>query len=684
MANWRGTCSEHSPHSLARASLVSFTRSLVLALAVCLGLSQLTAAAERAGPAHAIAMHGTPKYQPGFRHFDYVNPAAPKGGTLRVAVQGTFDSFNPFIPKGNAGAGNPYESLLASSADEPFTQYGLIAESIEVPRDRSWAIFTLRPQARWHDGKPISVDDVIWSLETLKTRGQPFFRFYYGGVAGAEQIGPRQVKFTFSDRGNRELPLIVGQLPILPKHYWESRDFEKTTLEPPLGSGPYRVTDFEPGRYVVTERVTDYWGAKLPVNVGQNNFDRIRYDYYRDDTVIRQALKAGEIDFRLENQAKAWALDYDVPAVQRGWLIKEEIRHFSPTGMQAFVYNTRRELFSDRTVREALAYAFDFEWTNRNLFFGQYARTESYFSNSELAAAGLPEGRELNVLDRYRERVPIELFHRPYKAPSTDGSGWPRENLARAFALLEEAGWVVRDMKLVNEDTGAGFSFEILLVSPAFERIVLPFVRNLKRLGIDARVRLVDQSQYINRIRSFDFDMIVSGWGASESPGNEQRSYWTSAAASSPAASNYAGVNDPVVDELVELLINAPDRKSLVARARALDRVLLFGYYVIPQWHLRMQRVLYWDKFSRPEVTPRTGTSIDYWWFDEAKAARLERARNQQPQNTDDDGNNVISLNLALGIIIVLGAIVIIIVRHKFVRHKLARNKLVKNKPVRN
>ncbi len=684
MANWRGTFSEHSPHSLARTSLVSFTRSLVLALAVCLGLSQLTAAAERTGPAHAIAMHGTPKYQPGFRHFDYVNPAAPKGGTLRVAVQGTFDSFNPFIPKGNAGAGNSYESLLASSADEPFTQYGLIAESIEVPRDRSWAIFTLRPQARWHDGKPITVDDVIWSLETLKTKGQPFFRFYYGGVAGAEQIGPRQVKFTFSDRGNRELPLIVGQLPILPKHYWESRDFEKTTLEPPLGSGPYRVTDFEPGRYVVTERVTDYWGAKLPVNVGQNNFDRIRYDYYRDDTVIRQALKAGEIDFRLENQAKAWALDYDVPAVQRGWLIKEEIRHFSPTGMQAFVYNTRRELFSDRTVREALAYAFDFEWTNRNLFFGQYARTESYFSNSELAAAGLPEGRELNVLDRYRERVPIELFHRPYKAPSTDGSGWPRENLARAFALLEEAGWVVRDMKLVNEDTGAGFSFEILLVSPAFERIVLPFVRNLKRLGIDARVRLVDQSQYINRIRSFDFDMIVSGWGASESPGNEQRSYWTSAAASSPAASNYAGVNDPVVDELVELLINAPDRKNLVARARALDRVLLFGYYVIPQWHLRMQRVLYWDKFSRPEVTPRTGTSIDYWWFDEAKAARLERARNQQPQNTEDEDSNVISLNMALGIIIVLGAIVIIIVRHKFVRHKLARNKLVKNKPVRN
>ncbi|UCD68528.1 MAG: ABC transporter substrate-binding protein [Betaproteobacteria bacterium] len=675
MVNWPCHWLDHSPQSFARSSVAVFVRGLLLAPAVSLALSHpaAVAAAERTRPAHAIAMHGTPKYPPDFPHFDYINPDAPKGGALRLALQGTFDSFNPFIPKGNAGAGGSYESLLTSSADEPFTQYGLIAENIEVPRDRSWAIFTLRPQARWHDGRPITVDDVIWSLETLKTKGQPFFRFYYDGVASVEQISPRQVKFSFSDPGNRELPLIVGQLPILPKHYWESRDFESTTLEPPLGSGPYRVTDFEPGRYIVTERVTDYWGQDLPVNVGQNNFDRIRYDYYRDDTVIRQALKAGEIDFRLENQAKAWALDYDVPAVQRGWLNKEEIRHFSPTGMQAFVYNTRRELFGDRKVREALAYAFDFEWTNRNLFFGQYARTESYFSNSELASAGLPEGRELNILDRYRERIPDELFNQPYQAPSTDGSGWPRENLSRAFALLEEAGWVVRDMQLVNEDTGQGFSFEILLVSPAFERIVLPFVRNLRRLGIDARVRLVDQSQYINRIRSFDFDMIVSGWGASESPGNEQRGYWTSAAASSPAASNYAGVSDPVIDELVELLINAPDRVSLVARARALDRVLLFGYYVIPQWHLRMQRVLYWDKFSRPEVAPRNGTSIDYWWFDEAKAARLNKARNERPENANDD--NAVSLNTALTVIIVLGAIAVVMFRHKIARHRRQRRR---------
>jgi microcin C transport system substrate-binding protein len=651
----------------------SMIRHLIIVLSVSmLAYPQVASAADRIRPAavHAIAMHGKAKYGADFEHFDYVNPDAPKGGIMRLAQQGTFDSFNPFIPKGNAGAGATNESLLTSSADEPFTQYGLIAESVEVPADRSWAIFTLRPQARWHDGKPITVEDVIWSLDTLKSKGQPFFRFYYGGVASAEKIGPRRVKFTFSDKGNRELPLIVGQLPILPKHYWETREFESTTLEPILGSGPYRVTKFEPGRYILTERVPDYWGADLPVKVGQNNFDRIRYDYYRDDTVIRQALKAGEIDFRLENQAKAWALDYEVPAVTRGLIKKETIRHFSPTGMQAFVYNTRRDIFKDPLLRAALAYAFDFEWTNKNLFFGQYARTESYFSNSELAATGVPSGLELRVLERYRGKIPTEVFSQPYRAPSTDGSGWPRQNLSTAFALLEEAGWVVRDMKLVNEQTGEAFRFEILLVSPSFERIVLPFVRNLRRLGIDARVRLVDQSQYINRLRSFDFDMIISGWGSSESPGNEQRGFWTSAAAASPAASNYAGVTDPVVDELVEQLISAPDRDSLVARARALDRVLLSGYYVIPQWHLRTQRVLYWDKFSRPAVTPRSGTSIDYWWFDKTKAARLEQLKSDQPRGTNGEGGGTSGAAIALGGLAILGVAGFILFRRT--RHRVA------------
>jgi len=583
--------------------------------------------AEKIHSGHAMAMHGEPKYGPDFTHFDYVNPDAPKGGSLRLGVTGTFDSFNPYIIKGNAAAGIGAETLTVASADEPFTRYGLIAESIEWPEDRSWVIFTLRPEARWHDGTPITVDDVIFSLETLKTKGQPFFRFYYGTIDRAEKVGERKVKFVFTEAGNRELPLIAGEMPILSKHYWEGKDFERTTLEPPLGSGPYRIADFEPGRYVVVERVEDYWGKDLPVNVGINNFDRIRYDYFRDDTVLRQALKAGVIDYREENQAKAWALDYDTPAVREGWLKKKLFPQENPAGMQAFVFNTRRPMFSDPKVREALNYAFDFEWTNPTLFFGQYTRTESYFSNSELASSGLPQGDELALLEKYRGRVPERVFTEEYRAPVTDGSGWPRKNLEKAFQLLAEAGWHVRDMKLVNDETGEQMRFEILLVSQAFERVVLPLVRNFKRLGIEARVRLVDQSQYINRIRSYDFDMAVLGWGQSESPGNEQRSFWSSSAADSPGSRNYAGIKDPVVDELVELVISAPDRESLVTRTRALDRVLLWGFYVIPNWYLSVDRILYWDKFSYPEVIPARGTSVSYWWFDPVKAERLkERA----------------------------------------------------------
>jgi len=422
---------------------------------------------------------------------------------------------------------------------------------------------------------------------------------------------------------------------VLPKHYWASRDFTRTTLEPPLTSGPYRVKDFEPGRYVRLERVDDYWGKDLPVNVGQQNFDVIRTDFYRDATVIRTALKAGDIDYYDEDEAKAWALYYDVPPVRKGWIVKEKIPHERPTGMQAFVMNTRRPVFQDRLVRQALAYAFDFEWSNKTLFFSQYTRTESFFSNSELASSGLPEGEELEILEGYRDRVPPEVFTTPYQAPKTDGSGWPRENLRTAFALLKDAGWEVRNFKLVHVATGRPMQFEILLVSPAFERIVLPFVRNLKRLGIEPRVRLVDQSQYINRLRDFDFDIIVGGWGQSESPGNEQRNFWSSAAAKSPSARNYAGIQEPVVDELIELVIQASSRESLVARTHALDRVLLHGHYVIPQWHLRFQRILYWNKFSRPETPSKNGTSIAYWWYDAEKAARLKAARDRNtPQSS--------------------------------------------------
>ncbi len=409
------------------------------------------------------------------------------------------------------------------------------------------------------------------------------------------------------------------------------------------------MVKFEAGRFVVGERVEDYWGKDLAVNRGQSNFDRIRYDYFLDATVIRLALKSGDIDFRIENQAKAWAVDYDVPPVRDGWLKRIEVPHQRPTGMQAFVLNTRRAKFQDRRLRRALTFAFDFEWTNRNIFFDQYTRTESYFSNSELAATGLPEGEELEILEGYRGRVPEEVFTTPYWAPSTDGTGWPRQNLERAFELFAEAGWVVEDMVLVNAETKQPLTFEILLVSPAFERIMLPLARNLKRLGIDARLRLVDQSQYINRLRAFDFDMIIGSWGQSESPGNEQRSYWGGVAADSNASRNYAGIKDPVVDELIELLITAPTRESLVARTRALDRVLLWGHYMIPNWHLRKQRILYWDKFSRPKQLARFGTSTDFWWLDPAKAARLEARRETEiPSAEIEGGGPGLTVTLAL------------------------------------
>ena len=587
----------------------------------------LALSAEAGIRSHGLAIHGEPRYPADFKHLDYVNPDAPKGGKLRLAVRGTFDSFNAWIPKGNAGAGVSAETLTTQTLDDPSVEYGLIAQSIEVPADRSWVIFGLRPQAKWHDGKPITAHDVKWSFETLKAKGRPFYRFYYGNISSAQVLDEHRIKFNFNERGNRELPVIMGQLPVLPRHYWQGRDFERTTLEPPLTSGPYRVKSFEAGRHIVVERVKDYWGRDLPINRGQSNFDSIRYDYYRDGTVIREALKAGHIDYHAENSSKAWALSYDVDVVRKGWLRKEVIPHSQPTGMQGFVMNTRREVFRDRRVRQAISFAFDFEWTNERLFFDQYTRTNSYFSNSELAHSGLPDARELAILEPYRSELPEEVFNQEYRAPKTDGSGWPRENLRRAFALLREAGWQVKDFELTHQATGQQFSFEIMLFGPSLERVVLPFVRNLTRLGIDVRVRVVDRSQYVNRLRSFDYDMFVTVWPQSESPGNEQRNLWSSAAADSPAARNYAGIRSRVVDEIVEKLIVADSRESLIAHSRALDRVLLWHHYVVPNWHSHGDRLLYWDKFSRPAMTPRYGTSIDVWWFDAEKAKALEAAR---------------------------------------------------------
>ena len=566
---------------------------------------------------HALAMSGSPRYQVGFSHFDYVNPDAPKGGLLRQAAIGTFDSLNPFIAKGNPaqGLGLTYDTLTVKSDDEPFTEYGLLAESIELPADRSWVVFHLRPEARFHDGTPVRAEDVVFSFNALVEKGSPTYARYYANVAEVEALNPQSVRFTFSGDLNQELPLIVGQLQILPRHYWQDRDFSKTTLEPPLGSGPYRIAAVDQGRSITYERVQDYWGANLPVNRGRHNFGAMRYDYYRDATVALTAFKSGEYDFRLENISKNWATAYVGPPFDAGQIITEEIPHNIPSGMQCFVMNQRNPLFSDRRVRYALAHAFDFEWTNEHLFYGMYTRTESYFDNSDLASSGRPSKAELDILEPLREHLWPEVFTEHYQPPHTSGRHTLRSNLRDALRLLREAGWEFHGGRLRHGETKAPFEFEILLVSSSFERVVLPFAKNLEKLGIRASVRLVDTSQYINRIRDFDFDMIVNVFGQSLSPGNEQRWYWTSEAAEVPGTQNYCGIKNPAVDALVDLVIAAPTRRELVTRCRALDRALLWGHYAIPHWHSQVFRVAYWNKLHHPEVTPPYGLPLETWWI---------------------------------------------------------------------
>jgi len=596
------------------------------------GLVSLTALAEPR-TTHGLSLFGTVKYPADFTQFDYVNPDAPKGGVMRRADIGSFDSLNPFIVKGEPAGGLAliYDALMVQSDDEPSTEYGLIAEKVTVPEDYSWVEFHLRKDARFHDGEPVKPEDVIFSLETLKAEGRPFFRFYYANVVKSEKTGPHSVKFTFSEAGNRELPLIVGQLIVLPKHYYKTRDFNATTLDPPLGLGAYRVDEFEPGRFIRYTRVKDYWAKDLPVMKGHNNFDAIVFEYYRDSTVALEAFKAGEFDFRAENTAKNWATAYTGPAIEKGLIVKEMIKEKRAQPMQAFIFNTRREKFSDPRVRRAFGLAFDFEAANEALFYGQYTRTLSYFEGSELAATGLPEGAELALLEPYRDQLPEEIFTTPYWLPVTDGKGRNRKYLVDAKKLLAEAGWVIKDKVLTHSQTGTAMEIEFLIVSPAFERIVARYITALNRLGVKARIKLVDPTQFQNRVDDYDFDIVSAGWAQSLSPGNEQRDFWGSDAADRPGGRNYAGIKNPVVDALIEKIIFAPDRAALVAATRALDRVLLWHHYVVPQWHIASIRLARWDRFGIPRPLPAyTPVNPMTWWIDADKAAIIDRVQKNQ------------------------------------------------------
>lgn len=594
----------------------------LLLLVLLLGLA-LPATADQSF--HALAMNGQPKYGPDFTHFDYAFPDAPKGGTVRLAAIGTFDSFNPFIVRGNSadGLGLLFDTLTEQSMDEPFTEYGLLADRIELAPDRSSMTFHLRPEARFHDGSPVTAADVAFTFRTLVEQGNPHYAQYYADVVRVEVVDAQTVTFFFKPDSSQELPLILGQLPVLSEASWRGRDFSASGLDIPMGSGPYRIGEFRAGQRLTFTRDPGYWGRDLPVNTGRHNYDTIIYDYYRDLTVTLEAFKAGEYDFRQEYNSKQWATGYTGPAVNAGMIRTESIPHKLSQGMQAFVFNTRRAVFADPLVRQALNFAFDFEWSNKNLFYGQYARSTSFFSNSEMASSGPPTQEERAILEPLG--LPVEVYTQEISLPVTDGSGNIRDNLRTAADLLRQAGWSVQGGKLVKD--GRPFVFEMLLVQPDFERVVLPFQRNLARLGIAMNVRMVDTSQYLERLRGFDFDMIVSSFPQSLSPGNEQRSFWHSASADTPGSRNYCGIKDPAIDSLVDLVIAAPDRDALILRCKALDRALLWGWYVIPHWHSTYWRVAFWDKFGRPEKLADYGLDFQSWWVDPDKERDLAGRR---------------------------------------------------------
>ena len=583
---------------------------------------------------HGLALLDEPHYAADFQHFDYVNPSAPKAGAVRISAPGTFDNFNPVVSgvKGKIAVAVAFlfDSLMTRSEDEASAEYGLLAEAVSFPPDVSSVTYRLRAEAKWHDGKAVTPEDVVFSFDAYK-RNSPMYSAYYRHVAKAEKTGAREVTFTFDAPGNRELPFIVGELTVLPKHWWEGadssgkkRDITATTLEPPVGSGPYQIKSFAPGRGIVLERVKDYWGNDVNVKVGTENFDTVTYEYFRDTTVELEAFKGDQVDWRVENSAKNWATAYDFPAVRDQRIVREQFPIRNLGRMQAFAFNTRRDKFKDARLRQAFDFAFDFEEMNKQLFFGQYQRITSYFDGTDLASSGLPQGQELEILETVRDQVPPEVFTSRYKNPGGGNPEAVRNNLREGIRLMKEAGYEIRDRRLVNAKTSEPFGVEILVDDPNLERIALFYKPSLEKLGIAVTVRTVDDAQFENRTRSWDFDMIMPVWGESLSPGNEQREFWGSQSADVPGSQNYVGIKNPAVDAMIERVIFAKNRDELVAATRALDRVLLWNHYVVPQFTYNQSRTARWDRFSHPDPMPKYGIS-DFptiWWWDAAKAAK--------------------------------------------------------------
>lgn len=581
---------------------------------------------------------GESKYGDNFQHYDYVNPDAPKGGTLNSVVLGTFDSFNPYVVQGSPaaglvgfGGGLLYDTLMEQATDEGSTSHPLIADAYKYPADYSSATYRLDPRAKWHDGQPITVDDVIWSFQVLKANSPQYSR-YFENVTDAVAVSDREVEFHFSQKGNRELPKIIGDLAVLPKHWWEGtdasgkkRDVTRPTLEIPLGSAAYKIASFKPGSEIIWQRVPDYWAAKLPVKIGRENFDRRRYTYILDDNAAWLAFtKGGLEDIHREYSSRKWATAYNFPAFQTGDVIKKDFQTQSPEPMQGFVLNQRRPLFQDRLVREALTIPFDFESMNRTLFFGFNTRTSSYFQGTDLASSGLPQGKELEILEKYRDKLPPELFTQEFKLPVYDSPQAERKYLKQAVDLFAKAGWVIKGGKMVNAKTGAPFKFEILGWNDTDQVIASPYIANLRKIGVAATLRIIDQTQYINRVNNFDFDVVTGLFGQSDSPGNEQRDFWSSKAADAPGSRNLMGIKDPIVDALVDRIIFATDRDDLVAATHALDRVLLWNFYVLPQYHRSAVWLAYWNKFGFPDKQPAyVGADIDSWWIDPDKEKAL-------------------------------------------------------------